>query len=319
MRRQQIIAIVVVVLLAGGAGAGYQFYFRPALDKFAEDQQYLAALNTKLNSLKKTFPEGKPEAAVARVREKIQPWHETLDQRAKQFTLRDFMKTDPLPKTDVLKAYYDETAQKIATDLYTELAVKGVYYRPNIDFYFGVARPGSLAGRKVNELQVLNWLSTLKLGTSVTRMLVDSEILGIDDINLWSPHITPDGFSSYAVGVSMWMTLDQFCKFIDKIQGDDTMCITIQGFRVTNSALRSYADPPLKIDLVFQIDEYRYVSAPVQTASAKLAGPAFRKPGADALGAPGDQLMNDVKNRRAAGGTATSPSQLPWWRRMLPW
>ena len=150
-------------------------------------------------------------------------------------------------------------------------------------------------------------------------MLVDSEILGIDDINLWSPRSTPDGFSSYAVGVSMWMTLDQFCKFIDKIQGDETMCITIQGFRVTNSALRSFADPALKIDLVFQIDEYRPAPTPEKTASAKPAGPASAKLGPKAPAAPGDQPMDDVKNRRAAGRKVTSRSPMPWWRRMLPW
>ena len=143
MRKQQIIAIVIVLLLAGGVAAGYQFYFRPAVEKFSKDQQYLEALNDKIAQLKNTFPSGKPEATVEAVRAKIQPWNETIAQRAAQFTLRDFKKIDPLPKTDVLKEYYEKTAAKTVTDLYTELYAKGVYYRPTIDFYFGAAHSGT--------------------------------------------------------------------------------------------------------------------------------------------------------------------------------
>ena len=268
MRRQQIIAIVVVVLLVGGAFAGYRFYFSPALEKFAEDQQYLAALNTRLTSLKATFPGGKPEAAVARLIGKLPPWRDTLEQRARQFTIRDFKKIDPLPKTDVLKAYYEQTAEKMYKDMLTELAFKGVYYRPEIDFYFRAAKPGSLTGKSVTPLQVEYWLSTIKLGTSITRMLIDSEILAIDEIKLWTPRLTQEGFSSYAVGVSMWMTLDQSCKYFEKLQSDETMCISIQGFRITNTALRAWVDPPLRIDLVFKIDFFDYQPAPVKAASA---------------------------------------------------
>lgn len=299
MRKQQIIAIIIVLLLAGGVAAGYQFYFRPAVEKFSKDQKYLEDLKTKITQLKNTFPSGKPEATVEAVKAKIQPWNETIAQRAAQFTLRDFKKIDPLPKTNVLKEYYDKTAAKVVTDLYTELATKGVYYRPTIDFYFGAAHPGSLAGRRVNEQQVTGWLETLKLGTSITRLMIDSDIIGIDDIQIWAPKTQANGLTTHAVGVSMWMTLDQFCKFVDRMQTDDTMCISIQGFRLANTALRTYPDPPLKIDLVFTIDEYKYEETP------KVAGtPAA--PGGPAGTPPGNQTaMDQLRNLRA---NAAGPS-----------
>lgn len=294
MRKQQIIAIVIVLLLAGGVAAGYQFYFRPAVEKFSKDQKYLADLNTKIAQLKSTFPSGKPESTVDAVRAKIQPWNETIAQRAAQFTLRDFKKIDPLPKTNVLKEYYEKTASKVVTDLYTELATKGVYYRPTIDFYFGVARPGTLTGRRVNEQQVTSWLETLKLGTSMTRLLIDSDIMGVDNIVMWTPRKQPSGLTSYAVGVSMWMSLDQFCRFVERLQSDETMTISIQGFRMTNTALRAYQDPPLKIDLVFTIDEYTYEATP------KVATAPEAKGATAPASAPGNQTaMEQVKNMRA--------------------
>ncbi len=295
MRKQQIIAILIVLLLAGGVAAGYQFYFRPAVEKFSKDQKYLEDLNTKISQLKSTFPSGKPEATVDAVNAKIQPWNETIAQRASQFSLRDFKKIDPLPKTNVLKEYYEKTASKVVTDLQTELYTKGVYYRPTIDLFFGVARPGTLTGRRVNEQQVTSWLETLKLGTSMTRLMIDSDIIGIDDIHMWTPRAQPNGLTSYAVGVSMWMTLDQFCRFVERLQTDETMCISIQGFRMTNTALRAWPDPPLKIDLVFTIDEYKYEATPRIAAATDAPGaPAAAAP------APGNQTpMEQLRNLRA--------------------
>ncbi|NUM56432.1 MAG: hypothetical protein HUU46_22570 [Candidatus Hydrogenedentes bacterium] len=309
MRREQIIAIVVVLLLAGSAGAGYQFYFRPALEKFAADQTYLEGLNTKLQTLKRTFPSGRPEAAVQLVAEKTQPWHDTLEQRARQFTIRDFKKLDPLPKTLVLRAYYDQMAQKMATDLATELAIKGVYYNPNISFYFGAARPGTLAGKSVNELQVIHWLSSIKLGTSIMRMLVDSDMLGIENLRLWTPRTTAEGFESYAVGVSMWMTMDQFCKFLEKLHGDETMCIRVNGFRMTNTSLRAYVDPPLRIELVFEIDVYNYVPQPPAAVGAGAAG-------APATGA--NAAMQQLRAQRAGAAAPKPQASTSWWRKWLP-
>lgn len=310
MKRQQIIAIAVVLLLAAGIGAGYQFYFRPTLEKFAEDQKYLEAINAKLQSLKKTFPGGRPEAAVELVKAKIQPWHDTLEQRARQFTIRDFKDLEPFPKTDVLKAYYEQAAQKMVTDLATELAIKGVYYNPIIlNGYFGMAQPGSLTGKTVNDLQVHYWLSTIKFGTSIVRMLVDSDMLMLDNMLLWVPRTSADGFESYAIGVSMWMTMEQFCKFLEKLHNDETMCIKVNGFRIVNNSLRAYYDPPLQIELVFQIDQYKYEPTPV-----KIAGAAGAPGGAGATGA--DAAMEQLRNRRA--GAQTTQQKKSWWSQWLP-
>lgn len=342
MRREQIIAIIVVVLLVAGGAAGYQFYFRPALAKFAEDQQYLQALNTKLNTLRTTFPGGKPEEAVKNVKAKLQPWQDTLEKRARQFTVRDFLKLDPLPKTDILKEYYAKTSQKMVDDLRAELLTKGVYYRPSIDFYFHMANPNTLAGKSVKPLEALYWLSTIKFGTSVARMLIDSDVLYLENLNLWTPRETVDGFTSHAVGVTMWMTMDQFCKFLEKLHNDDTMCVTVYGFRIVNTALRSYYDPPLRIEIVFQIDQYKYEPAPVVVAggpagsapagapAAAARGPAAAAPVAATPGMPAgaEQLMRMRQMRNAAGGgnqdeaskaKYTSRSEMPWWRQMLPW
>jgi len=320
MKRQQVIAIVVVLVLAAGAGAGYTFYLQPSLAKFAADQQFLSELTTKLGSLKKTFAGGKPEAVLARVKEKTQPWHDTLNQRVTQFGIRDFLKIDDFPKTDVLKAYYAQTSKKMVDELAFELASKGVYYQPSIDFYFQMPRPDELEGKKVNGLQAMHWLQTIRLGTSITRMLVDAEMLGIDDLNLWPPRTAADGFTSYTVGVSMWMTMDQFCKFMDKLYSDETMCITINGFRVTNTALRAYPDPPLRIELVFQIDNYKL--APVAKAAAAQAVAA---PGGAPSAVPAgtaDALLQ-MKSQRAGGAagtgkTETQGKEKSWWRQWLP-
>ena len=113
----------------------------------------------------------------------------------------------------------------------------------------------------------------------MTRLMMDSDIMGIDDISMWTPRAQPNGVTSYAVGVSMWMTLGQFCKFVERLQTDETMCISIQGFRLTNTALRASADPALKIDLVFIIDEYKNEAPPKVAAAPEAAGTPAAPPG----------------------------------------
>jgi hypothetical protein len=315
MRRQQVIAIIVVLLLAGGAGAGYQFYFRPALEKFTQDKRFLSDLNTKLKSLETTFQGKKPEAAVQSVSEKIQPWHDTLEQRARQFSLRDFKKIEELPQTNVLKEYYSKTAQKMVDDLTLELYTKGIYFDPAIDFYFQMPRPATLSGKSLLKDEVEYWLSSIKLGTSITRLLAESEIIGIRNLQLWEPRDTPDNFTSYTVGVAMWMTLSQFCKFLDKLQSDETMCITVYGFRMLNSQLRGYEDPPLQIEVVFQIDQYKYSPPSPAQPGAVASAPGAPGGGPNAVG---NNLINQVRERRTAI-TLAPTKEKSWWQKILPW
>ncbi|MDZ4858543.1 MAG: hypothetical protein SGI88_06135 [Candidatus Hydrogenedentes bacterium] len=321
MRRQQIIAILVVLLLAGGAGAGYQFYFKPALEKFSEKKQYLADLNTKLTSLKRTFPKSKPEAAVAEAKAKIQPWQEALELRARQFSVADFKDFEPLPETRVLKAYYATTSLKLVQDLYTETITKQVWVNPAVDMYFGMPRPDSLQGKTVHPLEALYWLSNIKFGGAVLRLLMDSDVLGIDDLHMWTPKTTKDGFTNYPIGVSMWMTMDGFCRLIEKLQEDDSMAVTVQGFSITNNALRAYTDPPLKIQMVFRIDEYVPDAKPLSAIAPPAAG---GRPGAAAPpAAPGavgiERLAAMQQIRNTAGGSKpASGSEESFWQKFWP-
>lgn len=303
MRKQQIIAILVVLVLLGAAGAGYQFYFKPTLEKFAEKKQYLADLDAKLTSLKRTFPNSKPEAAVAEAKAKIQPWQDALEQRARQFSVADFKDFQPLPETRVLKAHYATTSLKLVQDLYTETITKQVWVNPAVDLYFGMPRPDMLQGKTVQPLEVIYWLSNIKFGAAVMRLLMDSDVLGIDDFYMWTPKTTKDGFTNYPIGVSMWMTMDGFCKLMEKLQSDDSKAITIQGFSITNNALRAYTDPPLKIEMVFRIDEYVQEIKPLPAPTAPG--------GARAPGAVGGQdsaverLAQMQKTRATTGASRT--------------
>ena len=284
MRKQQIIAIVIVLALLGGAGAGYQFYFKPTLEKFAEDKQYLDQLDAKLNVLKKTFPAGtKPQEAVETAKAKIQPWEEALEQRAKVFSIRDFRKIEELPETKVLKAYYAQASQKMVDELRNEVYVKQVYLNPSIDLFFGMPTPGSLSQKSVHQLEAIYWLTNIKYGTSVIRMLVDNEALGIDNFYVWPPRTTGP-FTTYAVGASVWMTMQGFCKFLENAQSNETMCISVQGFHIQNTQLRSYVDPPLKIDFVFKMDTYDY--QPKGSGGDGKGNAATGKPAAGAASAP---------------------------------
>lgn len=332
MRIQQIIAIIVVIVLAGAGGAGYQFYVKPKWEKFAADQKFLRDLETKAKSLKDKFPNGKPQATVEAVTAQIQPWAEAVEDRARQFTVRDFKKVDEVPSTAVLRAYYATTAKKKVDDIQVELWTKQIYLNPAIDLYFGMPRADALVGKSVHQLEVIYWLQNIQFGTSILRFLADSDVLGIDDLYIWAPKTTTDGFTNNAVGVSMWMTMEGFCKFLEKTQNEDDMCISVLGFSIKNSALRAYDNPPLKIDLVFRIDEYKYEPKPVAMPGATAgaagagAGPEAGAPPAEATPDPSlisaerlAQMRAMRQNANASGSKReTKRSEMTFWQKIWP-
>ncbi|HRI89110.1 MAG TPA: hypothetical protein PK869_12630, partial [Candidatus Hydrogenedentes bacterium] len=248
--------------------------------------------------------------------------------RARQFSIGAFKQIDPIPETRVLKSHYARQAQKIVGELYTEILTKQIYVNPRIDLYFGMPRPDSLGGKTVHPIEVMYWSTNIQFGASVMRLLLDSEVGGIDDLHVWTPK-EADGFKSYPVGVSMWMTMSGFCKLVEKLQNDDTMTITIQGFSIRNTALRASQDPWLKIDMTFRFDEYDYKPKP---ASGQAAGDAASAPGG---AASGDAALSGISGNRlaqiqamraasarnssgsAGGGEASKPEE-SFWQKLWP-
>ena len=157
-------------------------------------------------------------------------------------------------------------------------------------------RPDELQGRTVQPLEVIYWLHNIKFASAVMRMLMDSDVLGIDDIYMWTPKTTKDCFTNYPIGVSMWMTMDGFCRLLEKLQADDSKAITVQGFSITNTALRAYTDPPLKIDMVFRIDEYVLEVKPLTDLAPKPGAPGA--PATPAGGSTMERLAAMAQSRQ---------------------
>jgi hypothetical protein len=285
MKTQHIIAILVVLALAGAGGAGYQFYFKAKLQQYADDKVYLEQLDAKLKSLKSQFPTGKPAEDVAAVVARKQPWQEAVELRVRHFGLpKGFKEVNPLPETLILRAYYSQESQRIIEGLQREAYSKGVWLNPAIDLYFGMPSPSTLVGQSVSDVQAKFWLTYIQFGVSLLRYFIDARVLGIEDISIWTPKVA-EGFTTYTVGVSLWLTLEDLCKLLENIQLDDRTFIKVHGLSITNTQL-AIPEPALKVNMILQIEEFNQEETP-PPAAASPNRTASAQVGAGSAGAGG--------------------------------
>lgn len=304
MKKEPIIAVLIVLLLAGGAGAGYQFYFKAQIQKFNEDKEYLEQLIAKKNQLVQTFGREKPQDVVAQVASNVQPWQLAVEERARRFSVAQFLKIDPIPDNVlIVKEAYAERAVKIAQDLYRDAYQKNLYIA-HLDPYFNQPRPDSVEGGTVNRDQANFWLTFIQFGATSVRLLMESNVLYIEDLQIWPARTTPEGFNTYTIGVAMWMTLEDFCRFLQKLYEDDERFFAVHGFRITNEQLLRYTNPPLRIEMLILIDEYKFEPKPIAPAGTT-----------DALEAMRQLRQQQAPERVAASQPAAQPS---FWERIWP-
>ena len=185
VRREYVIAILAVGLIFAAVGAAYQFFYKARLAQYTENTQTRLNLETALDDLEKQF-EGKIPVDLIKARKgMVQPLREQVEQRAAFFNTADLLQIDPIPEGKLLRFYYSEQFDKMLNELRQD-----AYSRTSSCPYpewstFGAPRPDELDGRTVTEQEVKDWLSLIKFGAAIVRMLMDAKAVAIYDVQMW--------------------------------------------------------------------------------------------------------------------------------------
>jgi len=300
MKKQHIYTILVLLVVAGGAGAGYQFYFREQLAKYADNEELLEGLQAKHAELDSKFKGKKPDEEVAMYKGLVNPWAEAVDRRARVFSIDEYAQIDPIPTGELPKPYYIRTADDMKNRLLSDAYTSGIAI-PGVDPYFGCPQPNQLAGTTFDAEDATKWLREIQYGSSLVRLLIQKGAVQIDDFVMW-PRRTVDGvFEERTIGVRMWMQMNNFCGLVRDLQYDDRTFFNVAAFRITNPYLR-WADPYLQVEVLITMADFL---SPEERAAASAATPEEEEDSAGAFaGQTGlQQALDRMRNTRS--GTTT--------------
>jgi hypothetical protein len=276
MKKQHIFTILILLVIAGVVGAGYQFYFKEQLAKYAENEEFLIGIQAKHVELDNKFQRKKPDEEVAKYNGLVNPWAEAVDRRARVFSIDEYANVPEIPTGELPKPYYirtsDEMKNRLLVDAYTSnIAI------PGVDPYFGRPQPAELAGANVTPENAMKWLREIQFGSSLVRLIIQKGALRVDDFVMWPSRTVDEVFQERTVGIRMWMSMDRFCGLVRDLQYDERTFFNVAGFRITNPYLRWY-DPAMQVEVLITMLDYQSPEERAAAASTASEEETTRSP-----------------------------------------
>lgn len=196
--KYEIVGITVLLVIFGGVGAVWQFYFRDLFEGYRQDDQYRATLQSTFERLEETFRGYDPELLIEEWQNKIQPWRNAREERARFFNYGDWYEIDVVPdETRMLKFWYTDVSNEMLYDLYTRVFEQmGDYTRfpQDIRTMFNIAREEDWAGRDVSREEVESNLRALAFASALSNLLLDHNVTSVRRIEVW-PRRVPQTFN----------------------------------------------------------------------------------------------------------------------------
>ena len=298
MKKQHIYTILILLVIAGAVGAGYQFYFKEQLDKYAENEEFLIQLQRKHADLDSQFKRNKPEEEVAMYWGLVNPWAEAAERRSRVFSIDEYAHVDPIPEGELPKPYYIRESDTIKNGLLVEAYTSGIPI-PGVDPFFGRPQASQLAGTTITAEEAIEWLREIQYGTNLVRLLMSKGVIQIDSFVMWPPRTVDEIFESRTFGVRMWMRMNDFCGLVRDLQYDDRTFFNVDAFRIANPYLRSY-DPVMQVEVLITMADYK---SPEERAASSAAD--TEETGTTGPGAGQPDLRQALEQmRRTRGGNA---------------
>ena len=175
-QRHHIAPLLLFVLLVGTMAGVYQFYFREQLALYAENREKRETLVQIVNRLENSFRGdqgvGVPEVMVAKTRNKVIPYADAVERRARFFNIEGMQEFTPVAEGDIARFHYQAEYPRVWNELQQKAREARCIFNPGIDF--NVPTPDSLAGQQVTRQQVHNWLRRFSFGASMAQMMFDA-------------------------------------------------------------------------------------------------------------------------------------------------
>ena len=326
LSREYVVAVLAVALIFAAVGAVYQFYYKQRLAQYAEDNQMLKSLEDALKGLEERFQKKVPEDLIKAQNGLVQPLAEQVVQRAVFFNTADLLQIDPIPEGKLPRFYYAEQFNKLLNDLRQEALSHTPYCSYPDASTFGAPRPEDLEGRTVSNQEVKQWLTLIKFGCSMVRMLMNAKAVAIYDVQIWPVRPGYDNLLLMrTVGLSFVMRYSDLVAWIDKLRLENRY-FDVGGIAVQNRYLRWAVEPPVEVQVLLTQADFNPASATAPTrvaaAPAGLPGPVPGEPLA-AMAARGPfPGMTDAQRLAQGGFQRTGRQALPpptRWEKTRRW
>jgi hypothetical protein len=277
MRRNQIIFAVVLLLVLASFGGVYQFYFAEKLAQYQKDLQFRKDLEAAAKDISDFFSGTDPETVISRWRNEVQPWAETLQQRAAYFDDAKWYEHELPPETGrIPRVWYGEQLDKMQQQLYNDIAEKApnIYPFPeNIFSALDVKTEADMAQEKEVTNALMNQqLGRLAFGMRFINLLLDEKILGLHDISVWPRRQDPKHKGQLAlqtVGVDVDIYMRHLIHLLEVLRRQNRY-FHVDAIHVTNSNIASQGDPVMRVRmLITQAKFIGKLDAPGTAGSAK--------------------------------------------------
>ncbi|HEO72491.1 MAG TPA: hypothetical protein ENN80_14625 [Candidatus Hydrogenedentes bacterium] len=308
MKKEHVFVIVMVVVVAATSGAVYQFYFRPQLEIYAQDQQHAELLEQRLKRLDEVFGGFEPSTVVSAWRGQVQPWTEALFERGDFFNLGELYDTPPVPEQMMLKFWYRDESKRMLDQLQKKINSKEPPCRYPNPLRFGA--PYSHDYATMDKTQVTTGLRLIKIGSTMVEMLLNANASEITAVEIWPPRFAyGDLLHMRTTGLEFKMTMENLVKFIE---GDIRMArryLDIEALSLSNTQLRSQHTPELAVRMLLTQAQFKPGRAGV-SSSGETPQP---RPGAGrrAMMAQRQQERRESTRLRSSGNTR--------WDRFVGW
>jgi len=322
MKRHHIIPVAILAVVIVAFGAVYQFYVKEQIEEFAENQQRLEALNTRINELSDTFA-GKdslpvtPQEAVRQYRMAVQPWREEVTRRADFFTLGDSFEFEPTPEEQIPKFYYADKRLEVEQDLRQYAIQNNCQLNANIQF---APPPEAIENRSPSAQEVNNWLREFAFGDSIVRMLVDANAASIDAVVVWPQRVQFDLLRMRTTGLQFKIPLRDLIRFLEDFYVQSRY-FNIDALAITNRNLLTQGEPQLNVDMVLTQAGFIREAFEEGRGGNLASGPGARARGGGGGGGDIASVLQSLR-RGNSGDEQERVQQRSWWqnfrRKYLP-
>jgi len=316
MKKEHIVIVLVLVAVLAASGAVYQFYFKPRLTIYSQDQERTEVLKSKITNLQNTFSNFAPEAIVSAWNLEVQPWTDAVFVRGAFFAMPDqVLKGDPVPDEMMLKFYYRDESEKLLNALYEKVRTHTPYCYYPYPTRFGAPDPEAFP--TMNKEQVETSLYLIRLGSYMVDMLLKAKAAEITDVVIWPVRLEYDNLLSLrTVGLSFRMTMENLVLFIENDLRTADRYFSVDAISVQNRQLRLPQQPFLEVRMLVSQALFREGA----TASGEAAGEGKETAVSErprlTMGGPGG-ASSDVWNafaRSRSGGRERLPAPTKFQR-----
>lgn len=322
-QRHHIAPLALFLLLVGSIVGVYQFYFKEQLEIYAENREKRDTLVQIVNRLENSFRGdggvGVPEEMVAKTRQRVRPYADAVDRRARLFNIEGMEEFSPVPEGDIPRFHYQQEMPRKWDELRQAARESRTAYNEGITF--NVPFPDELAGRQVTRQQVHGWLRQLSFGTSIARILFDANARQINAINVW-PDLEWPLLRVRTVGLAFSMEFNDLARFLERLELEDERFMNVNAFRITNPNLLTSGPPQLSVEMLITFAIYKDDTPGQDLPDAPDAGFRPQAPRTAGTGGDGDvqDMLAALQLRRAEqGGAAEQRRELTWWQRWRPY